>query len=277
MGKESSAKQIAKTAAKGRDQKVRTGGGRVFPAALMAAIVLGALLVLWSRGSARAVANVAPKASAGSDLGDHWHVAFGVFNCKLPTAGTDVSTGFLPDIQRVNEPDDIDGGGDYAVTGIHSHADGVIHVHPFGSSGAGSNAKLGTYFKMVDIKISDESLEVPEAGENGIMKNGEKCSNGKEGKLRVLVWEDAGSTESPQIRRTDFKNTKFSKDFLAITVAFIDEDQDVSVLKPKSAANLAELAQNDGGAAPPSATTTTIAGETTTTVAGDTTTSSSVG
>jgi hypothetical protein len=266
VGKASSAKKIASAAEKGRNQRVRTSRGSVFPVALGAALVLGLLLVGWARTSARAVANVRPKASAGTVLGDHWHVAFGVYNCDK----------WVANIAKVNEPRATASGPitdqDYAITGIHSHGDGVIHVHPFGSQGAGKNAKLGTYFRMVGATVTDSKLELPEG--LGTMKNGDDCK-GKPGKLKVLVWDKADDTGDPRKNVTDFNNTRFSKDGMAIAIVFVNEDEDVKALKPPTAANLAQLGAADGGAPAPvtvDTSATTVEG-TATTVASSTSSS----
>jgi hypothetical protein len=248
VGKASSAKKIASVAEKGRNQRVRASRGRVFPFALGASLVLGLLLVGWARTSARAVANVRPKAAEGTTLGDHWHVAFGVYNCDK----------WVANIAKVNEPRETASGPitdqDYAITGIHSHGDGVIHVHPFGSQGAGKKAKLGTYFRMVGVKATDSKLELPEG--LGTMKNGDDCK-GKPGKLKVLVWDKADDTGDPRKNVTAFNDTRFSKDGMAIAVVFVNEDEDVKTLKPPTATNLAELGAADGGAPPVVATDTT--------------------
>jgi hypothetical protein len=278
VGRASSAKKIAKTAEKGRTQKARQSGGRVFPVALVAAVVLGALLVGYGRNSARALANVAPKPRLGDAPGDHWHVAFGVYACDK----------FLGNIAKVNEPDDVASGGavagsEYNAVGIHSHGDGVVHVHP-ASGGAGRKAKLGTYFRMVGVKISDDKLELPEG--LGTFKKGDDCG-GKPGSLKVLVWDNADDVGEPKKYFTNFKDVRFKNDHMAITVAFVNEDTDVNSLKPPSAANLAELGAADGGAAPTvtsetsivtvgdSSSTTVAGGDTSSTTAASTTSSSS--
>jgi hypothetical protein len=263
VGKASSANKIATTAEKARAQRVRPSRGRVFPVALGAAIVLGLLLVGWSRNSARAVANVAPKASAGTTLGDHWHVAFGVYNCAVTTSET-VTDKWLKPIAKINEPLDATTGlpdDAYKVTGIHSHNDGVLHVHPFGSKGAGKNATLGTYFKMVGVKVTDSKLEMPEG--LGTMTNGDKC-DGKDAKLKLLIWDKADSTDDPAKNVTEFSKARFKNDGMAMALVFVPEDFDVKTLKPPSAANLAELGAKDGGTKPP----TSIAVDTATTLAG---------
>ena len=118
------------------------------------------------------------------DTGEHFHVAFGVYNCDK----------WLANVQSNSETPGDPITEQYKVTGIHSHADGVIHVHPFGSAGAGKNAKLGTYLKLVNAKISNTKLEMPEG--LGTLSTDDKCGD-KKTKLKTLVWDDAAGRGTP--------------------------------------------------------------------------------
>ena len=52
---------------------------------------------------------------------DHWHAAYGVYLCD----------DFAPPITDERDP-----------KGIHTHGDGIIHIHPFVRSSPGKNATL---------------------------------------------------------------------------------------------------------------------------------------
>ncbi len=259
MGKASSAKKVAKVAESARGVKVREPRGKIFPAALAIVIILGTLLVWYSRQSSLAAAGTKPTTD------DHFHVAFGVYNCDK----------WLGNIQNNNEQKNaadqlIDE--QFKVTGIHSHGDGVIHVHPYGSAGTGKNAKLGTWLKLVGAKLSDTKFEMPES--LGTMTSTDKCGD-KKSSLKALVWEDATSTGEPKKYLTDFNSIRFDKSGMAITIAFTPDDNsvDLNTLKPPTAANLTALGAADSATgAPP--TVTTVAGGATT-IAGATTVASS--
>ena len=261
MGKASSAKKVAKVAESARGVKVREPRGKVFPVALVAVIVLGTLLIAWSRQSSIANASTAPVASK-----DHWHVSYGVYNCDK----------WLANIKNDNEAKDANGNlinQQFGVTGIHTHGDGVIHVHPYGTAGSGKNAKLGTWFKLVEAKLSDTKLVMPEG--LGTMMNKEKCGD-KEATLKVLVWDDAKSTSEPKKYLTAFNDIRFTKNGMAIAIVFTPDDPnfDYKTLKPPSAANLDALGAADGPTGAQTTVTTVVGGTTipsATTIAGATT------
>jgi hypothetical protein len=252
VGKASSAKKVAKVAESARGVKVREPRGKVFPAALASVIILGSLLVWYSRQSSLASASTKPVANA-----DHFHVAFGVYNCDK----------WLANVQNNNETAGTPDNEQFKVTGIHTHADGVIHVHPYGSAGSGKNAKLGTWFGLVGAKLSDSKLEMPEG--LGTITTADKCGE-KTATLKGLVWEDANSTGAPKVYLTDLKSIRFDKSGMAISIVFVPDDVDINTLKPPSAANLAALGAADSGSATAAtaSTATTVAGAATT-VAGD--------
>jgi hypothetical protein len=261
VGKASSAKKVAKVAESARGVKVREPRGKVFPVALAAVIILGTLLVAWSRQSSIAAAGTEPL------VGEHWHVAYGVYNCDkwLGNVQTNSETGTIADT--------------YKVTGIHTHGDGVVHIHPFGSNGVGKNAKLGTFMNMIGGKLTDTKLEMPEG--LGTLTNGEKCGD-KPASLRVLTWESTTNPGTPKKYLTDFNSIRFTKNGMAVAILFMPDDAtdaQVNGLLPPSAANLEALGAADGGASAATigASTTvpvaiTVPGETT--VAGATTVAS---
>ena len=67
----------------------------------------------------------------GPEVGDHWHAAFAIFACG--------------DFLAVQEPND--------PLGIHTHSDGLIHIHPFEEEAAGENATLGVFFDAAGVDV----------------------------------------------------------------------------------------------------------------------------
>jgi hypothetical protein len=223
---------------------VRSTQGLLFPVALAVAVVLGIGLIVYARNENQAAATVHPV------LGDHWHAAYGVYICDK----------FLPPFSKGSDPNAAD------PLGIHSHGDGVIHIHPFSSETAGKNAKLGKYLDWEGAKLSSSELQLPNNG--GTYKNGDKCPNGKTGNLKVLVWDNVQTNNGdPKVFVTDFSNIRFTGDGMGITIAFVPDDADLSKLKPPTAGNLAALGGADSGTATTAPTTvpgaTTAPGETT--------------
>ena len=250
---------MAKVAQSSSRTKVR-GGGQValgFYAIIFTVVVLGTLLVVYGRNTGRADASTRPVA-----FKDHWHAAYGVYACDK----------FLAPF--TNQADNIPNLPDQTV-GIHSHADGIIHVHPFLSTASGRNAKLGVFLKVIPVKSSNTSFEFPDG--LGTFKNGDQCS-GKSASWKLAVWDDANSTAAPKIYITDFANVRFTKDRMAFTLAFVTNDTDLTTLKPPSIPQLDKLTDLSTQPQPGDSTSTTAAGATTTgagsetTVAGATTT-----
>lgn len=236
-----SAKRVAKVAKQSTKTKVRAQRGLLFPVAMAAVIVLGVSLIVVARQRTAASAAVAPLLNQ-----DHWHVAYGVYVCKE----------FKPAITTQNET--VDG----VQAGIHTHGDGVMHIHPFSSTAAGRNAKLGVFFKAVGIKVSGDKVSFPE-GIGSYESNKDEC-DGKAASWKLAYWPDASQTSAPTITIANFADVRFLQNRGAMTLAFVPSDVDLSTLKPPSIPTLDAL--NDVG------TTTTVAGDTATTVAGTVTT-----
>jgi hypothetical protein len=245
VGKASSTKKVARLAGTSGKTKVRTNRSVTFPIILTVVIGLGLALIVFARTSTPSAADTPPT------LSDHWHAAYGVYACDT----------WLSPIQ--NQNDSVDG----VPWGIHSHGDGVIHIHPFTSAVAGNNADLGEFFKTAGIEMSDTKLELPE--DLGTFEEGETQCNGEDGQLKVLVWDDANAGGDPQVFITDFGNIQFTNDRMAITIAFVTPDTDLSSLKPPSVPtldNLSDVEDTDAGVSSEGVNTpeTTVAGAATT-------------
>ena len=98
----------------------------------------------------------------GPKVGDHWHLAFGVWNC-----GT-----WEPPIAPGDDP-----------LGIHTHGDGLIHVHPFDEAAAGKNAVLGRFLAVSKMTLTSSSLVLPT---KKLMAGG--TCQGKKAVIRTLTW-----------------------------------------------------------------------------------------
>jgi len=255
VAKGNSAKKVARLAQKGKSKKVRFQGGTVFPAVLLVVCVLGLGLIFYSR-SETDTTQVSPT------VNDHWHMSYAFNICGE----------FQPNLAG-NKESPLDP--NYEKYRIHSHDDGVIHWHP-SSVSTGRKAKLGIFFKVYGIEMTDEKIVIPQDAfgpgnpeVETVYEEGEyKCEvDGKkvDGVVKVIEWKsyddpvNAGKTFI-----SAFDDIRITNDQMAFSIAFVPDDLDVEL--PPSASALPELGGIDAG------TTTTVAGETTTTLAGDTTT-----
>ncbi len=93
---------------------------------------------------------------------DHWHAVYQVFLCgqRQPNFYTWRS-------------------------GIHSHHDGVIHIHPFLPSEEGEGASLVNWFQYGGGKLTQTEMRMP--GNLKTFKNGDRCPDGSEAVLQVFV------------------------------------------------------------------------------------------
>src|SRR5690606_16776081 len=134
----------------------------------------------------------------------------------------------------------------------HTHADGVIHIHPYSQLGVGANSTLGRYIDDAresggfDIDLSDTKLTY----EGETYEEGETTGEGVDDpQLRVAYWSDVQySDDPPEIRTGDFKSLRLTEDGAGITVFFGDANADIP--KPPKAGQLAELGALDGGQVP---------------------------
>jgi hypothetical protein len=115
--------------------------------------------------------------------------------------------------------------GSEEIAGIHSHGDGLIHIHPIASDETGGNATLGRYLDYAGGSISADSISVPDGP---TFSNGDPCPDGRAGTVR---WSVNG-----QERDGDPAEFKL-EDGDVVVVGFVPEGQDLGT--PASAARVA--------------------------------------
>ena len=137
----------------------RKSGSLAFGAIITAIVIIGIAGIALSRSGGPA------NNLSGPNIGDHWHAAFGVNICGSWKTNT-------PQYE--------------AATGIHSHGDGFIHMHPRSRAGANDNATVGLFLKQAGEEVSETQIKL---GDGTDMKNGDVCKNldNKAGKVRWSV------------------------------------------------------------------------------------------
>lgn len=143
----------------------RRGGSMMWSVITAFIVVVGIALVVWSVSDRKAAADTPPQ------IGDHWHSYLGVNVCGtwLPNAPE-----FHP---RANEPG--------VNAGLHSHGDGLMHVHPFGSDEVGDKATVGRFMDYGGWKLSSDSFTLWDGQEH---KTGQKCGSGADAKPAEVEW-----------------------------------------------------------------------------------------
>lgn len=132
-------------------------------------------------------------------VGDHIHAALGVNVC-----------GDLVD----NAPTFEERAGSSEKAGLHSHGDGLIHMHPFTDDEVGGNATVGLYFEYGGWELSEERIALPGWDDGVNVTNGDPCPDGRAGRVRWFVNGD----------EQDGNPADFApEDGLVITIAFIPD------------------------------------------------------
>lgn len=241
MGKASSSKKVARAARAGGRVSGRQPRSLLFPGVITLVVVLGLGLVLYARD-----ARQNDDMGGVPQLGDHIHQALAVNVCG----------DWLTDIPEFESP-----------VGIHTHGDGVLHIHPFSQLGVGANATLGRFFQDasdsgLNLSITGSKLEyLSETAEEGETE----CDGVEDPVLRVAYWSNVGDAASrPEVTTGGFSDLRLSDNGGGFTIFYGASDADIP--KPPHAAQLAELGAVDGGATPPGSSTTAPEDDGTTTV-----------
>lgn len=251
MPPSNSTKKVAKAARSSAGRRASGAArqrGLGYPVAVAMIVVLGVLLVGFGRDQRVSAAQTAPRMGK-----DHWHAAYGVYVCDT----------FLPALT--------DRRGD--AHGVHTHGDGIIHIHPSSSVSAGKKADLADFLYEIKLEVSKGKLVIP-GGETH--KDGDTCADGTAGKVVLAVWDSADDAEAkPRIITSDMSETRFTQDRMAFTIAFISQERiDAGdIPRPESIPTLDNL--SDLGGASSGSTPATDDG--TDTIQTDSSTSTSAG
>lgn len=103
-------------------------------------------------------------------VGDHWHARYTFVVC---------------DEVQPNAP--------HWEAGVHTHGDGIIHMHPFKPSEEGEGARLVKWFEYGGGVLTGDGIRMP--GSNEVYENGDECRDGSEGLLQVFVTPAATGVE----------------------------------------------------------------------------------
>jgi hypothetical protein len=211
--------------------------------AIALVVILGFAGIISSRQQRRSELAAGANATPPVVNKDHWHAAVGFFLCD----------NFAPPITLERDP-----------KGIHTHGDGVIHIHPFVRSAAGTNATLGQFADAVQMKLTDDKIQLP--GGKAYEEGKTKC-DGKAGLVQARVWSPDGTDK---IITSDIRSIRLL-DRELLTIAFAPKGTELA--KPPSEPKLNDLEDvAPQPTVPPAGTTetTTAGGDTSTTVAGTT-------
>ena len=231
MARSAAAKKVAKAASTGAGGKGAGGERKIlFPAAMTLVALLGVALILVARNQR---ADLAP--AGDPSLDDHWHTAYGVYVCD------ELSPVMFPNDSSDNR------------TGIHTHGDGLIHIHPFVSSVTGQYATLGAFFNENQTTFSDSEFELP----NGLVISESDFKCGDESvEIRVLKWNTLAA-EKPAVFTENLGDVRLNENGQLLMFAVVAEDTNDSEIPRPDDVYLRQylgltdeqqpLGQDDGG------------------------------
>lgn len=192
MGKASSSKKVARA----KKAAGRPGAKKSYtwPLAIGAVVLVGVLLVVVS-AAGRDSSSEPPR------LGDHWHAAYGIYDCD------DFITPLSDEV-----PDE---------SGIHTHDDGLMHIHPFGTKYTGDGANIGNWGETVGLEVTDDSIRTAGGFE---AENGKSCGD-EDGVLQLWTWDSIGDEEGTRVE-SDFADYA-PPDGSMFVLAFAPEGADI--------------------------------------------------
>lgn len=105
-------------------------------------------------------------------IGDHIHAALGVNIC-----------GEFED----NAPTFLTRAGSEESAGIHSHNDGLMHIHPEADDETGIDATVGKFFEEGGWELSEDRINLVNGWSNTDVTNGGTCPDGQVASVRWMV------------------------------------------------------------------------------------------
>ncbi len=151
---------------------------------------------------------IAPSVDDGRPLAnqDHWHSAYTIFVCGQE---------FLPLPQDTSDD----------VTGIHTHGDSLIHIHPFTDEVAGEGATIGAFLTESEVTLTDSELGFPV---RSFVEGVDEC-DGERAELRILKWGDVDARE-PVVHLDDLAGVRLDQrgpnEGQLFTIAFVATSTD---------------------------------------------------
>lgn len=136
---------------------------------------------------------------SGPTLASHWHAAYVVRVCDE----------VLDPFTDENDP-----------LGIHTHGDGLIHIHPFFPESAFEEATIGQFIDALGLGMEDGYLEIPGVG---VWRDGDMCGD-EPGELSIQRWATPEAIEPYEAHTEDLRGTRFITDGEMFTITFAPAD-----------------------------------------------------
>ncbi|MCY3967927.1 MAG: hypothetical protein OXE04_05905 [bacterium] len=235
MARPSSSRKVARAASVGGDSTQRRWVGFPLVVALIIIAGTGVVAYAWQQR----------EAESRPSLSDHWHSAYTVWDC---TDADGEEGGHQPIFEgRRNSQ-----GYPYDPDGIHSHSDGIIHIHPFTANAAGEDATMSKFFESMFVTMDQNGIT---ASEFGVISAVDAECDGEPAVMQIVRWSNAitaVASEPDERIYEDFSDVHFQKDGEAFTIALAPRDAEVPLpltvgdLLAVSPALVEDLSQPEG-------------------------------
>ena len=138
-------------------------------------------------------------------IGEHWHAALAIF---------------------VNEEQQPRIAETITQQGIHTHGDGMIHIHPHITAGEGNGAKIANFFGDQGGKLTNSEMRIP--GRKETYKNGDDVDgDGRTEELRILRADSGIHPLGGDFNRAIVAcNAKKESDFQRVSARYVPKDGD---------------------------------------------------
>jgi hypothetical protein len=166
--------------------------------ALAGIIIAGTALVAFA-WNARDVEALSPS------FDDHWHLPYGIYDCT--------TEGFLADLADPGIPN----------AGIHTHGDGVIHLHPFSSSATGNNARMELFLEATRTDFEGDSAM--SFADRPALESGVQC-DGEDAILQIARFAP-GETTPTEVITEDLRDYRFRQDQEGVVIALAPAGFDI--------------------------------------------------
>lgn len=143
---------------------------------------------------------------------DHWYSAFGISVCGEFRE---------PLMSALDE------------TGIHSHQNNIIHIHPWAKAYEGENATLGLFFESMQIDVTDDAITFSNGDvlstDSDVVQ--EACGT-DDVSFDLVRWGTVTPDSIPEVISTDFGDARLLNNLEAFVLTFSPVDDRSDVLPP---------------------------------------------
>jgi plastocyanin len=149
---------------------------------------------------------VARSAVGAPRIGEHWHAALAIF----------VNEEQLPRIAEA-----------LTAQGIHTHGDGMIHIHPHNQAGEGNGARIANFFGDQGGRLTNSEMRLPGRPDTTYRNGDDIDGDGRPEELRILRADSGIHPLGGDFNRAVVAcNGKAESEFERVNIRYVPKDGD---------------------------------------------------